>query len=113
VPSVKRKVLFGRILFETSFCFEDIYHCMSDEEKARVDQMDDEAFEAFLERNAKGIQGGFEGGLLSDWTGVASTIASNLDYGQKKEYSCDHHYHPIGEYDQNGRFRCTNCNHEI
>ena len=26
---------------------------------------------------------------------------------------CDHHYVPIGCYEQNGRFICTECNDEI
>jgi len=67
-----RTQLFDEKVWETRFCFQDLYESADDVRKQYIDNLTDKELEEFINENSHGWEKGMEAGMMSDWTTVAN-----------------------------------------
>lgn len=83
-PAISRASLMDTEIWKTRFCFADIYEYMDEEDKKVIDLMTDEQLEKWIDENSHSMTKGFEAGMMTDWSVVASTVSSNLSFPEIK-----------------------------
>ncbi len=71
-----RTQLFNETVWETRFCFQDLYDSADDVRKAYIDNLTDKQLEEFINKNSHGWEHGMEAGMMADWTVVANIVIS-------------------------------------
>lgn len=76
----KKDKIFSEIIWEITFCFEDIYNNADDEFREKVDAMNTKQLQKFFDKNSHGWKKGFESGIMFDWDNVADVLAQNSEF---------------------------------
>jgi hypothetical protein len=83
---MQRNELFNVTVWETRFCFEDIYNSMSESQKEIINTLSDEELQKFISDNSRSMEKGMNSGMMSDWVTVAETVAGELEYPEKRYF---------------------------
>jgi hypothetical protein len=83
---MKRNELFDVTVWQTRFCFQDIYGNMSKQQQEIIDNMNEEELEKFISDNAHSMENMMNAGIMNDWETVAQTVAGELEYPEKKYF---------------------------
>jgi len=73
-----RQDLLETVIFKTEFIFVDIYNNMLPEHRARIDEMDDDELEKFLELHIRSMSKSMENGVMLDWDVTAAAVGESI-----------------------------------